>query len=153
MSTDERFMREALAEAELALDAGDVPVGAVMVRNGEIISRGRNTREAETDALGHAEVNAIRSACAAMGDWRLDGCTLYVTLEPCAMCAGACINARVSRIVFGAFDKKAGCCGSVTDLTALNLGPEPDVFAGILEGECVSLLARFFSGRRRGQDG
>ncbi len=146
-------MREALAEAELALDAGDVPVGAVMVRNGEIVSRGRNTREAETDALGHAEINAIRSACAAVGDWRLDGCTLYVTLEPCAMCAGACINARVSRIVFGAFDKKAGCCGSVADLTALNLGAEPDVFAGILEEECVSLLTRFFDGRRRGPNG
>ena len=146
-------MREALAEAELALDAGDVPVGAVMVRNGEIVSRGRNTREAENDALGHAEINAIRSACAAVGDWRLDGCTLYVTLEPCAMCAGACINARVSRIVFGAFDKKAGCCGSVTDLTALNLGAEPDVFAGILEEECVSLLTRFFDGRRRGPNG
>ena len=153
MSTDERFMREALAEAELALDAGDVPVGAVMVRNGEIVSRGRNTREAENDALGHAEINAIRSACAAVGDWRLDGCTLYVTLEPCAMCAGACINARVSRIVFGAFDKKAGCCGSVADLTALNLGAEPDVFAGILEEECVSLLTRFFDGRRRGPNG
>ena len=146
-------MREALAEAELALDAGDVPVGAVMVRNGEIVSRGRNTREAENDALGHAEINAIRSACAAVGDWRLDGCTLYVTLEPCAMCAGACINARVSRIVFGAFDKKAGCCGSVADLTALNLGAEPDVFAGILEEECVSLLTRFFDGRRRGPNG
>ena len=150
MSTDERFMREAIREAELALEAGDVPVGAVVVKSGEIIARGRNTREAENNALGHAEISAIRQACSVLGDWRLDGCTLYVTLEPCVMCTGACINARIGRIVFGAFDKKAGCCGSVTDLTALRLGFEPDVFTGVLEEECSSLLREFFTARREG---
>ena len=152
MSRDERFMREALAEAELALAAGDVPVGAVIVKDGKVIARGRNTREAEGDALGHAEINAIREACSVLGGWRLDGCTLYVTLEPCVMCTGACINARISRIVFGAFDKKAGCCGSVADLTALPFDSEPDVFAGILEEECSSLLKRFFLERRGADD-
>ena len=148
MGKDERFMRMALEQAEIALSEGEIPVGAVIVRNGEVIAAGRNTRENEKNALGHAEMNAIGAACLALGDWRLNGCTLYVTLEPCVMCAGACINARLDRIVFGAFDKKAGCCTSVTDLTALRLGSEPDIFAGVLEEECTALLNRFFEDRR-----
>ncbi len=149
---DEYFMREAIREAERAMDSGDIPVGAVVVRNGEVISSGHNTREAESDPAGHAEIQAIRRAGEALGDWRLDGCTLYVTLEPCAMCTGACIVSRLSRIVFGAYDKKAGCCGSVTDLTALHLDSEPDVFGGVLQDECGELLASFFSGRRGSND-
>lgn len=146
---DEMFMKEALREASEALRNGDVPVGAVIVRNGEIIARGHNTREARNDALGHAEIRAIEEACRVSGDWRLDGCTIYVTLEPCAMCTGACIAARLDRIVFGAYDKKAGCCGSVTDLTALHLDSEPDIFGGILQQECEDILRRFFLDRRR----
>jgi len=149
---DEIFMREALREAEAAQAAGDVPVGAVIVKGGEIIARGRNTREADNDALGHAEISAIRDACRALGDWRLDGCTLYVTLEPCVMCTGACITSRIGRIVFGAYDRKAGCCGSVADLTALHLDSEPDIFGGILRDECEKLLRDFFEGRRTGND-
>ena len=148
MSRDEHFMRLAMQEAEKAAAAGDVPVGAVIVKNGEIIARGHNTRELRGDVLGHAELEAIRSACAVLGDWRLTGCTLYVTLEPCPMCTGACIAARLDRIVFGAFDKKAGCCGSVTDLTALHLDSEPDIFAGVLDEECAAQLDNFFKRRR-----
>ncbi|MBQ3411468.1 MAG: nucleoside deaminase [Oscillospiraceae bacterium] len=145
---DELFMREALLEAGEALKNGDVPVGAVIVRDGEVISRGHNVREAENDALGHAEIQAIRGACRSLGDWRLQGCTIYVTLEPCVMCTGACINSRLDRIVFGAYDKKAGCCGSIADLTALHLDSEPDVFGGILQEECEEILKEFFLRRR-----
>lgn len=148
VSSDEKYMREALLLAEEAAAAGEVPVGAVIVKNGKVIGRGRNDREENADATGHAEINAIRDACAATGDWRLTGCTIYVTLEPCVMCTGACINARLERIVFGAFDKKAGCCGSVSDLTALHLDSEPDVFAGVLEEECTGILKRFFDSKR-----
>ena len=147
---DEMFMREALKEAGEALREGDIPVGAVVVRNGEIISRGHNVREALNDTLGHAEIQAKSSACRTTGDWRLEGCTIYVTLEPCAMCTGACIAARLDRIVFGAYDKKAGCCGSVTDLTALHLDSEPDIFGGILREECEEMLRGFFLNRRAG---
>ena len=145
---DEKFMREAMTEAEKALSEGELPVGAVIVKNGEIIARGRNSREKQKNTLGHAEINAISEACRAVGDWRLNGCTLYVTLEPCVMCTGACINARLDRIVFGAYDKKMGCCGSVADLTALHLDSEPDIFGGILKDECQALLKRFFDQRR-----
>lgn len=151
MRRDEQFMTLALEEAEKALAAGDVPVGAVIVKDGAVIARGHNTREQRQDTLGHAELEAIRAACAALGSWRLCGCTLYVTLEPCAMCTGACIAARLDRIVFGAFDKKAGCCGSVADLTALHLDSEPDIFAGVLQQQCEQQLAAFFNGRRKGE--
>ena len=149
-SRDELFMRAALAEARIALQNGDVPVGAVIVRNGEIIGSGHNVREAESDPSGHAEIKAIVEAGKTLGDWRLEGSTIYVTLEPCVMCTGACIVSRLSRIVFGAYDKKAGCCGSVTDLTALHLENEPDVFGGVLQEECESLLRSFFDSRRSG---
>ena len=145
---DELYMREALKEATSAMSGGDVPVGAVIVKEGKIIASGHNTREAGADPAGHAEIEAIRKAGAAIGDWRLEGCTLYVTLEPCVMCTGACITSRLSRIVFGAYDKKAGCCGSVTDLTALHLESEPDVFGGVLQEECEELLRSFFDARR-----
>ena len=143
-------MKRAIDEARKALESGDVPVGAVIVRNGEEIASGFNRREARNDPSAHAEIEAIRQACDVLGDWRLDGCTLYVTLEPCAMCTGACISSRLSRIVFGAYDKKAGCCGSVADLTALHLDSEPEVFGGILQEECESVLKEFFRGRRTG---
>ena len=150
---DEIYMKRALEEAGKALENGDVPVGAVIVKNGREIASGFNNREARSDPSAHAEIEAIRQACTALGDWRLDGCTLYVTLEPCAMCTGACISARVSRIVFGAYDKKAGCCGSVADLTALHLDSEPEVFGGILQEECESVLKEFFKERRTGDGG
>ena len=153
VSRDEMFMKRAVEEARKALENGDVPVGAIVVKDGREIASGFNNREAHTDASAHAEIEAIRQANSVLGDWRLDGCTLYVTLEPCAMCTGACINARISRIVFGAYDKKAGCCGSVADLTALRLDSEPEVFGGILKEECESVLKEFFRERRNSDGG
>ena len=141
---DEKWMREALQEAQIAYDLGEIPVGAVIVHKGEIIARGHNIREKDNHPSGHAEMVAIEKAGEALGTWRLSGCTLYVTLEPCVMCTGACIVSRLDRIVFGAYDKKAGCCGSIADLTALPLESEPDVFGGILESECQELLQQFF---------
>ena len=145
---DQGFMREALKEARLALAQGEVPVGAVLVRDGEILARGHNTREQDKTPLGHAELLAIERGCALLGDWRLTGCSLYVTLEPCPMCAGALIQARVERIVFGAKDEKAGCCGTVMDLTHVPFGHNPRVTRGVLAGECAGLLAQFFAGMR-----
>jgi len=145
----EKYMRLALALAQEAFDAGEVPVGCVIAdEKGKIIGRGRNMREEKHSALSHAECEAIEMACRETGDWRLEHCTLYVTLEPCPMCTGACIQARLDRIVFGAFDKKAGCCGSVLDLTALHLESEPDIFAGVLDDVCAAQLDSFFKSRR-----
>ena len=147
----EVWMSAALEEAREAGRAGDVPVGAVVVRAGRIIARGRNRREARGSALGHAELDAIAGACRAAGDWRLMGCTLYVTLEPCCMCAGACLNARLDRVVYGAADKAAGCLGSRMNLFAMDLGPPaPGIVSGVLEEECAALLRDFFAGRRGG---
>ncbi|GAA1166547.1 tRNA adenosine(34) deaminase TadA [Ornithinimicrobium humiphilum] len=145
------WMRLALGEAEAVGASGDVPIGAVVVGpDGSVLGRGHNLREVEHDPTGHAEVVALRRAGAALGAWRLDGCSLVVTLEPCAMCAGAAVLARVDRIVLGAWDPKAGACGSVWDLPrdrrALH---RPEVVGGILEEECGRLLVDFF-GRRRG---
>lgn len=145
---DECFMRAALEEAKAALDQGEVPVGAVLVKDGEILARGHNTREQDKNPLGHAELLAIERGCARLGDWRLTGCTLYVTLEPCPMCAGALIQARVDRIVFGASDEKAGCCGTVMDLTHVPFGHNPRVTRGVLAEECAGVLAQFFAGMR-----
>lgn len=145
----ELWMAAALEEAKKAGNAGDVPVGAVVVRGGEIIARGRNRREAEGNALGHAELDAIAGACRAMGGWRLSGCTLYVTLEPCCMCAGACLNARLERVVYGAADKAAGCLGSRLNLFAAELGPPPPgIVSGVLEDQCSALLREFFAEKR-----
>ncbi|MBQ8568909.1 MAG: nucleoside deaminase [Oscillospiraceae bacterium] len=144
------YMEKALSLAKEAAFSGEVPVGAVIVRNcdGFIAGTGKNTREGCHTALGHAEISAISEACAVLGGWRLSGCTLYVTLEPCPMCAGAVINARIDRVVFGAYDKKAGSCGSVTDLFGMGYNHAPIVQGGILENECTALLKDFFSSRR-----
>lgn len=145
---DERFMREALALAREAAAEGEVPVGAVVVRGDEIVGRGRNRRETGKTALAHAELEAIGEACRTLGGWRLWQCELFVTLEPCPMCAGAAINARLPRVVFGASDPKAGSCGSVTDLFALPYNHHPETAGGVLGGECAALLQDFFRALR-----
>lgn len=144
MEQDERFMREALRLAGEAAVEGEVPVGAVVVRDGSIISVGRNRRETGKTALGHAELEAIGKACDVLGGWRLWQCTLYVTLEPCPMCAGAIINARIPRVVYGASDPKAGSCGSVVNLFSLPYNHKPEVVSGVMETECAALLTDFF---------
>jgi tRNA(adenine34) deaminase len=149
--TDEDWMRLALAQAEEAAAAGEVPVGAVIVRQGRAIGWGRNRREADQDPLAHAEILAIRAAATEIGSWRLTEATLYVTLEPCAMCAGALINARVERLVFGAADPKAGFCGSLGDLVRdARLNHRLSVSAGVLEEACGEPLRGFFARLRRG---
>ena len=146
---DMELMREAIAEAELAAQEGELPVGCVIARNGEIIARGHNLREATGDPTAHAEIVAMRRAAQALGDWRLEGCTLYVTLEPCPMCAGAISQGRISRLVFGAADEKYGCAGSIYRI------PEDPAFGhfcisegGVMADECAAPIARFFADRR-----
>lgn len=148
--TDEEWMRVALVEAECAATLGEVPVGAIIVRKGEIVGKGSNRREIDGDPLAHAEVLAIRDAARAVGGWRLDGATMYVTLEPCAMCAGALVLARVERLVFGARDPKAGYCGSLGDLVRdARLNHRLEVTGGVLEDECGELLRAFFRRLRK----
>ncbi|MEQ4204150.1 tRNA adenosine(34) deaminase TadA [Actinopolymorpha sp. B9G3] len=144
-------MRVALGEARLAESAGDVPVGCVVVdADGQVLGRGHNAREATADPTAHAEVLAIRQAAAARGGWRLDGCTLVVTLEPCTMCAGAVVLARVDRLVFGAYDEKAGAVSSLWDVVRdRRLNHRPDVVSGVLADECAGLLRDFFTAQRR----
>ena len=142
--TDEYFMRLALEQAKAAFDEGETPVGAVIVRNGTVIACARNMRETGKNALNHAELLAIGSACEVLGGWRLPGCQLFVTLEPCPMCAGAVINSRIERVVFGARDAKAGCAGSVCDLFSMPFNHHPAVISGVLENECAQLLSDFF---------
>ena len=134
----------ALALAAEAAAAGEVPVGCVIVRDGEIVGRGRNRREEKQHTSSHAEMEAIRQANEALGTWRLDNCTLYVTLEPCPMCAGAIINSRIKRVVYGAADVKAGCCGSVTDLFAQPFNHHPVIEKGLRADEAQQLLQEFF---------
>ena len=141
---DEKFMREALALAQAAADEGEVPVGCVVVRDGEIVGRGRNRREGAKSALAHAEIEAIAEACRKLGGWRLWQCTLYVTLEPCPMCAGAIINARLPRVVYGAKEPTNGCCGSAVDLFMLPCSQKPELVPGVLEEECSAMLSAFF---------
>ncbi len=141
----ERWMDEALRLAREAGEAGEVPVGCVVVRDGEILGRGRNRREEERSALAHAEIEAIREACARVGDWRLEGCALFVTLEPCAMCAGAILNARIPTVVYGLREGKTGACGSVLDLFAEDFGFRPRMYGGVREAECRDLMQNFFS--------
>ena len=144
-------MREALAEAAAAAYLGDVPIGAVMVREGRIIARGHNRRELDRDPLAHAEVGVLRQAARVLGGWRLLGCIMYVTLEPCVMCAGALVQARVARLVYGAADPKAGAAGSVVDLLRdRRFNHVVDVSSGVCQAECAALLQQFFSGLRRG---
>ena len=145
---DERFMECALKEALKAGAAGDVPVGAVIVKDGTVISRGRNRREKSNSPTAHAEIEAIEKAARKTGHWRLLGCTLYVTMEPCAMCAGAVINARIPRVVFGAYDKRFGAFGSLYSLNEGKLNHTPDVTGGVLEDECTALLRNFFREKR-----
>ena len=143
-------MRAALDEARAALATGDVPIGAVVLDpGGSVVGRGRNVREAEGDPTGHAEIVALREAAGAAGTWRLDGCTLVVTLEPCTMCAGAAVLARVARVVFGAHDAKAGAVGSLWDVVRdRRLNHRPEVLAGVLAAESTTLLDEFFRERR-----
>lgn len=148
MTRDEQFMSLALAEAELALTEGETPVGAVIVRRGEVVASARNSRERDKNALRHAELTAIDAACAALGGWRLADCELYVTLEPCPMCAGGIINSRIARVVYGASDPKAGCAHSVIDLFELPFNHKPIVKGGVLAPECGELLSRFFADLR-----
>lgn len=148
MLTDEDYMREALALAKEAGKLGEVPVGAVAVWDGEIVGRGMNLREKEKNALYHAEICAINEACKKLGGWRLWKCDLYVTLEPCPMCAGAIINSRVRRVVYGAKDMKNGACGSNVNLFDIPNSYKPEITSGVLEGECSKLLSDFFSGLR-----
>lgn len=147
---DSEAMRLALAEAELALRSGDVPVGAVLLaRDGTVLAHGRNEREKHADPTAHAEIVAIRRAAELRGDWHLDDVTLVVTLEPCVMCAGAILAARIPRVVFGAWDEKAGAAGSVHDLLRDRRLPyRAEVVAGVLEQECAGLLTRFFAAAR-----
>ena len=143
--TDEELMRAALAQAELAARAGEVPVGAVVAKDGEIVAQAHNLRESGKNATYHAELLAIDAACKALDGWRLWQCELFVTLEPCPMCSGAIINSRLKRVVYGAADPKAGCCGSLTDLCALPFNHHPVIEHGLLEAESQALLQEFFS--------
>lgn len=143
------YMRRALELAAQAGAEGDVPVGCVIVRDGAIVGEGRNRREENGDATAHAELEAIRDACRRLGSWRLHRCTMYVTLEPCPMCAGAILNARLSRVVYGASDPKAGCMGSVCDLTAMPFPTVPYYKSGVLEAECREVLDQFFRELRK----
>ena len=145
---DRYYMEQALMLAREAAAEGEVPVGCVIVRGEQIVGRGRNRRETEKTALGHAEIEAIGDACRNLGGWRLWDCTLYVTLEPCAMCAGAILNARIPRVVFGASDKKYGACGSVCDLFSMEFNHHPQVEAGLMEAESAALLEEFFKDLR-----
>ena len=148
MEEDLRFMEAALELAREAAAEGEVPVGCVIVRRGEIVGRGRNRRETHKTALGHAEIEAIADACKNLGGWRLWECTLYVTLEPCPMCAGAIINARIPRVVYGAGDKKCGACGGVCSLFDMAFNHHPQVTWGVLEQESQALLTEFFKDLR-----
>lgn len=149
-AADAALLERALELAREAAAHGDIPVGAVVVREGAVIGSGANRTARDADPTAHAELLAIRAAAASLGSWRLEGCTLYVTLEPCAMCAGAIVLSRLDRLVFGAWDEKAGMVGSVEDLVRHpRLNHRPDVLAGVRAEECGELLSRFFDGRRR----
>ena len=149
LDKDLLFMREAVAEARLAEEIDEVPIGAVCVRDGKVISRAYNTRESSKCATHHAEILAIERACEALGGWRLPGVTLYVTLEPCAMCAGAIINARIERVVYGAPDMRFGALGSLTDLSKIPFNHIPSVLGGVLGEECAALLTDYFKSKRK----
>lgn len=138
------FMREALRLAEISFNEGEVPVGAVIVKDNEIIATGRNRREKSKNALSHAEIEAINNACNKLGGWRLWECDIYVTLEPCPMCSGAIVNARIPNVYFGAYDKNFGCCGSTLNILELQNSFKPHFEGGVLENECSKLITDFF---------
>ena len=148
MMTDVDFMSVALELAKEAAAEGEVPVGAVVVKDGDIIGRGRNRRESAGNSLAHAEIEAINEACHHLGGWQLVGCTLYVTLEPCPMCAGAIINARIDRLVQGAMNPKAGSCGSIVNLFELPFNHKPLIVSGVCEDMCAAVLKDFFRSLR-----
>ena len=150
MTYDEIYMKKALELAQIASEQGEVPVGAIVVKKstGEIVGRGFNKREDEKSPLNHAELIAIDEASRKLGGWRLIDCELFVTLEPCPMCAGAIINSRIERVVFGAFDTKAGSCGSIINLFDLPYNHKPDLIGGILKDECSDILSVFFKNLR-----
>jgi len=142
------YMARALELAKEAMAEGEVPVGCVIVRDGKVVGEGRNRRETCRTALGHAEIEAIDQACRTLGGWRLTGCTLYVTLEPCPMCAGAIVNARIPALYYGTKDDKAGCCGSVLNLFEERFNHHPRIYGGLMEEECTDLLQQFFQNLR-----
>lgn len=146
---DAHWMHQALLEAKKAAALGEIPVGAVIVRDEQVIARAHNCRELDQDAMAHAEVLCIQQACRVLNSWRLSGCTLYVTLEPCPMCSGAIINSRLDRVVYGAKDDKAGCAGSVADLFVMPFNHTPVIRSGILEEECAAVLSEFFETLRK----
>lgn len=143
--SDKELMQEALHLAAVSAAEGEVPVGAVVARHGEIVGVGRNRRETDKNALAHAEIEAINEACKRLGGWRLWECEIFITLEPCPMCAGAIINSRLRRAVFGAYDSKAGSCGSVVNLFDLPYNHSPELQGGFMQEECSQLLSSFFS--------
>ena len=142
------FMKQAIKEAKKAFKKNEVPVGCVLVQNDKIISKAYNIRNTKKNALYHAEVLAINKACKIIGDWRLEDCTLYVTIEPCAMCAGAILQSRIKKVVFGAFNLKAGCCGSVLNILDNNFNHKTEIVSGVLEQECEELIKLFFKNLR-----
>lgn len=145
METDEKFMREALRQAKKAYRLDEVPIGCVIVHDGEVIARGYNRRNTDKSTLSHAELNAIRKAARKLGDWRIEECTMYVTLEPCPMCAGAIVQARIPRCVIGCMNPKAGCAGSVMNLLQTEgFNHQVEITTGVLEEECSSMMKRFF---------
>ena len=146
---ENKFMLEAIKEATAASENSEVPIGAVIVKNGSVIAYGRNRRETEKNALAHAEIEAINNACAILGGWRLIGCDMYVTLEPCPMCMGAIVNSRIEHLYFGAYDKKAGACGSLFRLTDHAVNHKPEITGGVMESECSLLLKDFFKKLRQ----
>ena len=144
----EVYMRQALALAREAAESGEVPVGCVIVRDGQVVGRGRNRREEKQSTFSHAEMEAIAGANESLGSWRLDDCTLYVTLEPCPMCAGAILNARIPRVYYGARDREMGACGGVLNLFMEDFPQHPALVGGVLEEECRAVLSDFFRGLR-----
>ena len=145
---NKNFMLEALAEAKKAYSEGEVPVGAVIVKDGEIIAKCHNQREQKQNALSHAEIECINTACKILNSWRLEDCELYVTLEPCPMCTGAIINSRIKTVVFGAYDLRAGSIDSVINLCDYPYNHKPEIYGGILEDECKKLMEEFFKEKR-----
>jgi len=145
---NKEFMKLAIMEAEKAAEKGEVPVGAVFVKNGEVIAACHNLREEKQNALSHAEIEAINMACQKLNSWRLDDCEMYVTLEPCPMCTGAIINARIKTVIFGAYDSKMGCMDSVINLCDYPFNHKVEIYGGIMEDKCLALLQKFFKNLR-----
>ena len=148
----ETFMQKAIEEAKKAEKIGEIPIGAVIVKEGNVIATGYNKREIRKNALLHAEIEAINNACEKIGNWRLINCDLYVTIEPCPMCAGAIINSRIKKLIFGAKDTKAGSCGSVINLFELKYNHRPEVISGVMEVKCRNLLSNFFKNLRQNKN-